>query len=94
MKTVYKYPLDGDGDGTPRPIKMPTNAKVIHVDQQGKGFFLWAEHEFVPEAILPVSERYFEIIGTGGRVPNRSTYVGTIMDDPFVWHVYETTQES
>lgn len=51
---------------------------------------LWAEVPDRYDSQMDV-ERTFRVIGTGHDVPSPGTYLGTVFDDPFVWHVYEVT---
>lgn len=80
-KTVYKYHLD-----LMRPVTHTLSGDVVSVAQQGPMLFLWAEARAQPER-----ERTFEVFGTGHVVPSHAVHVGTVMDSPLVWHVYETT---
>jgi hypothetical protein len=87
VKTVFKYPLTA---GTVvQTIKMPGEARIVHVHNQGGYPTLWAE---VPVEAHPVYEdRTFRVYGTGWDIDDdqQQTYVGTVHDGGFVWHIYE-----
>lgn len=88
MKTVYKYKLPGPGSAN--KIMMPKGAKILHVDSQGSKLYMWAEVDTSQEDEF----RQFEVYGTGWELPDgNKTFLGTIIVDPFVWHVYEIEQE-
>lgn len=92
MRAVWKFPIDvSTVGGTVSPeITMPAGAKIVHVAQQRVGdvVTLWAEVN--PDARVRET-RYFAIIGTGHPIPDGYEHVGTWLDDPFVWHLYELT---
>jgi hypothetical protein len=54
-------------------------------DSSHPAIFAWAE---TPGGDFTVTRR-FRVIGTGFDIPNPGTYLGTVFDGPFVWHVYE-----
>lgn len=86
-KTVYKYPLN-----MYEPTTHTLSGDPVLVAQQGPnmGFgpmlFLWAE-----AGTQPLRERTFEVFGTGAVLPPNAVHVQSIVQDAFVWHVYETT---
>jgi hypothetical protein len=85
MRTIWKFPLKlVDGR---QPIQMPCDAVLLHVAMQGDSPCIWAMVD--PEnARMP---RGFAVVGTGHRIPNGSSYVGTCQHgDALVWHVFET----
>lgn len=79
MRKVWKYEV------TLSPTLMPFGAKIVHVGMQGHDPYLWAEVD--PDA--PTEDRHFVVVGTGQDIPESSVHVGTVLDRPFVWHVYE-----
>ena len=83
MTRVFKYAIE-HGRTT---IGMPEGSTVVHVAMQDKHVTLWAE---VTDGGQP-ELREFLIVGTGQTIPDRVPFqhVGTVMDGPFVWHVYE-----
>ena len=71
---IYKHPIY---------IQFPQYVKAqnfLHVGKQGSEYFVWVED----------GERLFEIliVATGMSVPDNSVHIGTIVDEPYVWHVY------
>jgi hypothetical protein len=36
-----------------------------------------------------VEERRFVVVGTGSEIDDNMVYVGTMFEEPFVWHVME-----
>lgn len=75
-------------------INMPAGARILSValgTAPGTAL-LWAE---VAPAAGP-TDRGFRVVGTGHPLPEGVTFIGTVQDGPFVWHVYEeaTVQES
>lgn len=86
MKTIYKYALRVTDE---QRVDLPRGAVVRLVAVQGHALCLWAEVD--PEA--PLSSRTFRIYGTGHPILTTDDeilfYVGSVVMDPFVWHVYE-----
>ena len=69
---------------------MPTDAKILAVNEQNDNACLWAECH--PNADL--EQRDFRIYGTGHELPDEpGDYVGTFQQagGKYIWHVYETT---
>lgn len=68
-------------------VLMREDAIIRAVGMQDHGIFIWAE---TPAHADPLTvTRTFRVIGTGWDVPYLGTYLGTVFDGPFVWHVYE-----
>lgn len=91
-KVVYKYLLPLE-DGLKHAIKMPVNARILHVGIQGTDVCIWA----LVWPLITQEERYFQIVGTGrpfdatgmvhiGSVQHRPDYEGS---HEFVWHIFE-----
>jgi len=66
-------------------LNIPYGAKLLHIGTQQDIPTLWAAVN--PEQ--PLENRRFWVVGTGGRIPRDSTYVGTSVGSEFVWHIYE-----
>lgn len=84
MTTIYKYPMSQETS----KISMPEGAKVLAVAMQGNIRTIWA----MVDEDAPMEERDFRTVGTGWPVSEDvigSTYIGTIMDRAFVWHIFE-----
>lgn len=78
----------------PTVIDLPEGARVMHVGAQvvaGLGDsgeihkVIWVE----VDTDKPVKPREFMIFATGSKVPDEWKHVGTLLDGPFVWHIYE-----
>jgi len=68
-------------------INLPLGTQVMHVGLDPNGTkCLWA---LEPQHGKDIEERTFEIRATGEEVTNMHHYHGTILDDPFVWHIFE-----
>jgi len=73
-------------EDTPTAVLLPLDSKVVHVAMQNGAMCLWEEHAEPPGRSL---ERQYAVHGTGHAIPEGRSYVGTVLDPPFVWHVYE-----
>lgn len=85
---MLKYSISIVNQTTALRLAVGTVVRAVGVQEPGN-VVLWAE---VPVGVhRPVETRTFTIIGTGHDVPETGTYIGTVFDGPFVWHVYEVT---
>ena len=82
MKFVYKYPIKS---GVVNTLTVPHDAKVLHVAIQNACICLW----IMVDTAYPNTERDFKIFGTGMPVPYSASYIGTVQDLSFVWHIFE-----
>lgn len=82
MRTVYKYPIRS-------AIEMPAKAKIIKVDTQGVEGMFWVE----VDTDMPITTRYFDVLGTGWEVPEGLLYVGSYLQGMSIWHIYERLYE-
>ena len=64
---------------------MPYGASILHVGVQDAQLYVWAE----VNTTAPLVDRHFHIAGTGHPIPVGLHFVGSVMDGPFVWHVYD-----
>lgn len=80
MKKIYKYVAPVPGAII--EISMPVGALIVKVEIQNRGIMMWA---LVSEN--PLTSRKFTTVGTGQ--PFNGTYIGTVFDDSFDWHVVE-----
>ena len=78
MKTIYKYNLS-------QPVHMPWGSTVVKVGIQNGQCCIWA----LVDTNAPVEERRFVVVGTGSEIDDNMVYVGTMFEEPFVWHVVE-----
>lgn len=85
-QTVWKFPLALSSNR--QHVPMPADATVVHVAMQHGVPCLWALH--VPGG--PQCVRVFTVHGTGHEVEQGARHVGTCMEDPFVWHVFEVAE--
>jgi len=95
MKIIHKYEMIAiePGSLTDKSFDWPEGARVVHVDSQSPGTVqLWVEIDNQYQRDSPVLEdRTFKVYGTGHHIEDRDFYVGTAIDEVFVWHVYERT---
>ena len=68
-------------------VLMNEGAVIRAVGMQDDAIHAWAEN---PDGEPLTVTRTFRVIGTGWDVPD-GTYLGTVFDGPYVWHVYEVT---
>ncbi len=82
MKRIYKYEFE-DGRG----VEMPIGAKILTIQNQNNRAYIWA----LVDTDVECDFRYFTIVGTGQDFPEADdfTYINTIQDGPFVWHIFE-----
>jgi hypothetical protein len=78
MKTIYKYTLDG-------AVHMPQGSTVVQVGVQFGLYCIWA----TVDTDAPVEERFFVVVGTGSELSDNMVHVGTVFENPFVWHIME-----
>jgi hypothetical protein len=80
MKTIYKYNLSLPGSKA-----MPLGSTIVKVGIQNGQCCIWA----LVDTNAPIEERRFVIVGTGHELDDNMVYVGTVFEEPFVWHVME-----
>ncbi len=81
MTQIWKYRVDVGA------IMMPKGAKILTVQMQNDTPYMWA----IVDVDAELEERVFEIHGTGHNIRNidEYEYIGTYIDNPFVWHLFE-----
>lgn len=81
--TIWKYEL---AITDRQEIIMPYGARVLSVANQGGNLCVWA-------MVDPTHDRRplgFRIVGTGHPCGvSLGTFIGTVVIDPFVWHVFQ-----
>jgi len=87
MISIWKFILDRPsnffGEFT---VKMPTGSKPLSAGLQGDTLCIWAEVNTDAEMI----DKQFIIIGTGKELTGEEgSFIDTIFQGPFVWHVYQ-----
>lgn len=85
---IHKHLLKMQGELT--HLLLPLDSRAVHVGMQNGSLCLWEEHAHRPDG--PSLARSYAVHGTGHPIPADRTYVGTVADPPFVWHVYELDQ--
>lgn len=86
-KAIWKYQFDARDH---MATSMPRGAIIRHVDNQDDCITIWAEVDTDAIADPQFETRLFRVFGTGHDIDDGGlNYVGTVMIDPFVWHVYE-----
>ncbi len=68
MKSIYKYPLQVDGE---QILLIPAGAKILTVQMQGSTPCLWAEVKINDDANLRagLEQRKIKMFGTGHDIP-------------------------
>jgi len=69
-------------------VLMPKGAKIVEVREEDRFPALWFQCDPSQEE----ETRSFLIRGTGHGIEDGFTYVGTVHDHPFVWHILEKQQ--
>lgn len=83
MRTVYKYPLEGEVNTIP----LPDGAKVVSVGEDPNHVVcVWIE---LYETGQVKRDRTFRWYGTGHPIPDQATHCGSIVTGPLVLHLYE-----
>ena len=94
MTTIWKYDLDVTDI---QKVSMPMGAMPLHVAIQNpnsgveRTIQLWA----AVDPARPKEDRLFAVVGTGNPAPepDDAEYVGSVIDGPFVWHVFAESEE-
>lgn len=89
-RTVYKYAEILADTVT---LDLPVGARVLRVEtarhrtQARDALVFWAQ----VDRDVPTERRTFRVFGTGHDMPDDVAleHVATVMDGPFVWHVFE-----
>lgn len=84
---IYKYPLRLDSEQT---VVMPQGAHILGVQNQAGALTMWA----LVQVEAPDVKREICVFGTGHEVPATVravalSYVGTVQQGPFIWHVFD-----
>ncbi len=84
VKTIFKYQLSTVDR---QDVRMPMGARILTALVQNGVVCVWAEVDGVTEGMEP---RTIWIVGTGNPMPGVAlSYINSVMQGPFVWHVYE-----
>lgn len=81
--TIWKFPLRIIDV---QVIQMPSGAKILAAANQSGVLCIWAKVNPANASEL----RTIEIVGTGIPVDDyQRQFIGTVVIEPFVWHVFE-----
>lgn len=84
MQIVYKFQLR-IGNSVQR-FDLPVEAKPLHVAMQDGKLQMWV----LLDPTTMTIKRRFVVYGTGQYIlPPHARHVGTVLDDMYVWHVFE-----
>lgn len=89
MKTIWKYNFDITPSKQIR--MMPAGARLLSVADQHGLLAMWA----LVDTEAAQVERWFVVAGTGHPlidIPSEG-YVGSVIDGPYVWHLFELLSE-
>lgn len=88
---MLKFKFHANDSGTVRSVAMPAGSiiRAVGVQQEGEAC-VWVES---PDDTGLRDLRKFLVVPTGDSVPDPGVYLGTVSDDPFVWHIYDVTTE-
>ncbi len=82
-EAIWKFPLEVTQ--SPQILLIPKGAKLLFIAMQEGKICLWMELEQSAEK----ERRKFIVVGTGWELPPDRNYCGTVLVDPYVWHVFE-----
>ena len=83
MKTIYKYDVPFEDHPI---VQMPDGAVILAFQlQMGSGLVVWA----IVDTEAPIQLRQLELCGTGHPLGEVGTYIGTVQQGRFVWHLFE-----
>jgi hypothetical protein len=84
MHTIWRFDVGLFG----ATVEIPAGATIVHVGIVREAIHIWARVN--PEAAT--IERRFQVLPTGAPFdPADGQYVGTVIDEPLVWHVFEVS---
>ena len=91
----YEIPVDDKAHPIPRgPVLMVTPWRLIQTSPAGR-VEVWIETE-IPDNWPnsdPSTTRDVVVVGTGQLLPDGSRWLGSCLDGPMVWHLYELAPE-
>lgn len=87
---IWKYELNPKA--IIQYVRMPEGSKIVHVGQQNGFPCMWVLFSIPPTLQVPMITRRFRIFGTGPDVPENMGYVGTVLIEPYVLHIFEDTK--
>ena len=86
MLAIFKYAIPLELDKVHK-VLMFKNACILYVDQQRDTPTFWAAIDTDESTGI----RYFQIVGTGHKLPEGGSYIGSTSTHGgnYVWHIYE-----
>lgn len=83
-KTIYKYQLELSAV---QGVSMPEGAEILSAANQRGSVCIWA----IVDPKAEPKTRLIEVFGTGHILPGAKSrrFIGTVLAEPFVWHVFE-----
>ncbi len=85
MKTIWKFDLAGSNI----PLRVPKGAVPLGVAMQGDCPRIW----MLVDSEAELEDRMFWVRGTGQPLDTNDAHeikhIGTVLDGPFIWHVFE-----
>jgi len=83
---IWKFPLTINS----HQIKeMPYNTKILSVGLAGGEVCIWG----LCNPTEVIEKRHFRVIATGEDIKTTlllsGKFIGTVVDEPFVWHIFE-----
>ena len=83
MKLIYKYELNFEYSY----IVIPKGATIVKAGGQNDAIYIWCMFD---ESNNSIQEgRTFRIFGTGEQIPEHLTYIDTVFERRYVWHIFE-----
>lgn len=102
MRTVWKYPLPRRQHAGYAALEIGDDAIIVltGLDPVSKTPTIWVEHERpkppryqdanAPARLPDVAKvRYFRVAMTGDDIEPDEKHIGSIIETPHVWHIYE-----
>lgn len=95
MKVVWKFPLEDNTEMW--TLHLPAEAIGIHVLMQEDRPVLYVEVPLdealqsptVQRTKKPTIDKKFQCVASGQPIPSQWNHCGTVVDGPYVWHIYE-----
>lgn len=82
LAQIFKYPLN---EGSRNRVVLPSGFVPLHVAAQNNKICVWC----MVCASNPDAIGIFHVVGTGWEFsPEYKTYLGTVLNNGFVWHVW------
>lgn len=87
MRTVWKFPLALNDEWQELEVPESTlaGAQLVAKDPATAWPAVWLE----VDTEAPLTNRAFRVFGTGHPIPGDAFHVGSLVDGPYVWHIYE-----